>query len=122
MNDQGRDVKTLKVFGEVCLGERLDAVVGALVAGLHRHHPKRVSDALRHGGTFAVRAVERGAQALVKLRPVARDTVSDLVEYLDWQAARIPIRPQHQRRDRADEDGFRDACRAMPADVTCYLA
>src|SRR4029453_19555758 len=120
MNDQGRDVKTLKVFGEVCLGERLDAVVGALVAGLHRHHPKRVSDALRHGGTFAVRAVERGAQVLVKLRPVARDTVSDLVEYLDWQAAGIPIRPQAQRRGAGDEAGFCEAGRGTPGDVTRY--
>jgi hypothetical protein len=47
MNDQRRHVELLEVFGEIRLGERLDAVEGVLVTGLDPLKPERVDHAHR---------------------------------------------------------------------------
>src|SRR4051794_4463391 len=47
VDEEGRHVETLEVFGEVRLRERLDAVVGRVEAGHHPLQPERVAYALR---------------------------------------------------------------------------
>src|ERR1039457_6686374 len=70
VDDQGRDVDLLEVFGEVGLGEGIDAVVRALHADAHAHQPERVAQALGHGVAGPVGAVEGRAEVLVELGPV----------------------------------------------------
>ncbi len=90
MKDQCRHVKFLEVFGEIRLGERLDAVVGVLMTGLHPLEPERVDHTLRNLDAGSVGAEERAAgEILVELRTIGNGTEADLIEYLDWQAVRI---------------------------------
>ena len=42
MNDQGWYIKLLEIFGEICLGECINAVVGVFVTGLHSLEPEYV--------------------------------------------------------------------------------
>jgi hypothetical protein len=58
VDDQGRHVDPLEVFGEVGLGEGLDAVVGALDADLHAPQPERTPNPLGDGRAGPVGAVE----------------------------------------------------------------
>ena len=117
MNDQRRHVEPFQVLGEIRLGEDLDAVVGCLEPDLHGHQPERVADALRHGRAGPVRTIERRAQVLVELRAVAGNTSADLVESLERSSARVRVGLQHQRRNRANQHGLRDARGSVPADV-----
>src|SRR5271166_5628378 len=64
MQDQSRYIKSLEVFREVCLGERLDAVNDAVEAGQHPLEPEGVSQPLRDLGTGPVGAVEGCAEVL----------------------------------------------------------
>jgi len=61
MEDQGRHIELLEVFGEIRLGERLDAVEGILVTGLHPLEPERIDHALRDFGVGPVGPEERAA-------------------------------------------------------------
>src|ERR1022692_1786561 len=121
VDDQGRDVDLLEVFGEVGLGEGLDAVVRALHADAHAHQPERVAQALGHGVAGPVGAVEGRAEVLVELGPVGGEAGAEAVEHLDRQAAGVSAGLQHQRRDRAQEHGPGDAGGAVAADVAGYL-
>src|ERR1035438_9276398 len=48
VNDKRRHVELLKVPGKIRLGERLDAVEGVLVTGLHPLQPEPVNHELRN--------------------------------------------------------------------------
>src|ERR1022692_4533730 len=80
VKDQRRHVELLEVFGEIRLGECLDAVEGVLVTGLHPLEPERVDHALRDLGTGPVGPEERAAgEILVELRAVGDGVEADLV-------------------------------------------
>ena len=84
MNNQRRHVEPLEVFGEIRLGERLDAVEGVLDTGLHPLEPERIDHALRDLGTGLVGSEERAAgEILVELRGVGDGAVAYLVEHLN---------------------------------------
>ena len=65
VDDQGGNVEPLQVFGEIGLGEGLDAIEGGFESDLHRPQPEHVTNALRDPGTRPVGAVEGGADLLV---------------------------------------------------------
>ena len=44
--DQGRNIDLLEILGEICLGERLDAFICVLEAGLHAPEPELMQNAL----------------------------------------------------------------------------
>src|SRR3989440_4798447 len=121
VDDQGRNVELLEVLRHVRLGEGLDAVECAFETDLHRPQPERVPEALRHLGARPVGAVEGGAEILVELRAVRADAGADLVERLDWRAAWIGLRLQHQWRHRAYQHGLGQARGAVAADVAGHL-
>src|ERR1035437_2066504 len=118
VNDKRWHVEFLEVFGEVRLGERLDAVKRVLVAGLHTLEPKPVDHALRDLLARPVEAEERPAgEVLVQLRTAGDGAGADFIEDLHWQAAGISRSLQHQRRDCGDQRRFGQAFRAVATDI-----
>src|ERR1700722_7592414 len=83
MHDEGWDIDLLQVFGEVGFRERLDAVVGALDATLHRLEPEVLAHALGDRRSRPVVAEEWEGEVLVKLRTILDDTVANRIERLD---------------------------------------
>src|SRR5674476_1255125 len=68
VNNQRRHVEFLEVFGKIRLGERLDAVKGVLVPGLHPLEPERVHHTLRNLGAGPIGPEERtSGEILVEL-------------------------------------------------------
>jgi len=61
VNNERRHIELLEIFGEIRLGERLDAVVGVLVTRAHPLKPERVLHALRDIGAWPVGPKERPA-------------------------------------------------------------
>ena len=59
MHNQGWDIELLEVFGEIGLGEGLDAFIGILEAGLHAPKPELIQDSLGNLGPFPVGTIER---------------------------------------------------------------
>ena len=121
MGDQRRHVELLQVFGEVRLGELLDTVEHALDSRLHALKPEQIPHTLGNLRPFPVISVERQGQVHEELRPVVEGAGADAVEYFDWQTARIGIRFEHQRRDRAQQHSLGDPPRAVPADIARYF-
>src|SRR5580692_2294731 len=70
VKDEGWHVNLLEIFRKIGLGECFDAVVDPFQACLHSLAPKRVSQALRNGGTRPISAKERCADILEELRAV----------------------------------------------------
>jgi hypothetical protein len=70
MKDERGHIDFLQVFGEVGLGERLDAVVAGLVPAQHALQPERITQALGNFRAFPVGAIERNREVLQELRPV----------------------------------------------------
>src|SRR6266487_4192415 len=122
VKDQGRDVELLEIFGQIRLGEGLDAEVGGGEAGQHSLEPERLAHAFRDLGARPVVAVERHAQILPELRAVGLDGGAELVERVDGKAARVGGRLEHERRYRADQHRLGHALGAVAADVTRDLA
>ncbi len=122
VDNQGRNVEHLEVFGQVRLGESLDAVECAFETDLHRPQPEHVPNALRHLGTWPVGAVEGSAEILVELRAVRSDASADCVERLDGRATRIGSRLEHQRRHCAHQHSLGEARGAVATDVAGHLA
>src|SRR5206468_451706 len=83
VNDQGGHVELPQVVEEVCLGERLHALVGGGHAALHAEMPEVVEDSLRHLRAGSVGAVEAEAEVLPELRAVLEQRGADLVEDLE---------------------------------------
>src|ERR1039457_6172493 len=118
VNDQRWDVEFLEVFGEVRLGECLDAVKRVLMARLHALEPEPVDHALRDLRARPVEAEERPAcEVLVELRSAGDGAGADFVEDLHWQAAGIGRRLQHQRRDCGGQRRFGQTFRAVATDI-----
>src|SRR5947209_4933320 len=122
VDDQGWNVELLQIFGEIRLGEDLDAVEGAFETDLHRPQPERVPNALRHLGTRPVGAVEGCAKVLIELRAIPGNACTDLVERLDGQAARIGLCLEHQWRYRTHQHSPGEARGAVATDVAGHLA
>ncbi|MND76729.1 hypothetical protein D3C80_683840 [compost metagenome] len=123
MHHQRRHVELLQVFGEVGFRERLDAVIGVLVAGHHALHPEPVDHAL---GRFRVRLVEAEERAAgevdVQLRTVGQRGLADAVEHFQRQAAGVGFGLEHQRWHRGNQPGLGHAAGAVATDVTRHLA
>jgi hypothetical protein len=122
VDDQGGDVEPLQVFGEIGLGEGLDAIEGAFEPDLHRPQPEHVTNALRYSGTRPVGAVEGGTDLLVELRAIRKDRRALAVKRLDGCAAWIGLGLEQERRNRVHQHSLSDARGAMTADVAGHLA
>src|SRR5215472_4161412 len=70
MHNQGWDIELLEVFGEIGLGEGLDAFIGILETSLHAPKPELIQDSLGDLGPLPVGAVERDGKVLVELRAI----------------------------------------------------
>ena len=70
MHYQGWDIELLEIFGEISLGEGLDAFIGILEAGLHAPEPELIQDTLGDLDPLPVSAVEQDGQILVELRAI----------------------------------------------------
>ena len=122
MEDQRRYVDLLEVFGEIGLGEGLDAVVRTLDAHGHRHQPERIARTFRDVRPLPVRAVEGIGEIFVVLRTVGRDASSDLIERLDRQTLGVRLGLEHQRRDGAEQHDLRHSGRSVAAHIPGHLA
>ena len=67
VNNQGWHIKLLEIFGEVCLGKRLDAIKLVLEAALHSLKPECITDALADLISRPVGTVEFGRKVLEEL-------------------------------------------------------
>jgi len=79
----------------------------------HPLQPKRIAQALGDSCAIPVGAVERLAQILEELRPVAQDPSANLVKDLHRQSPWIGGRLEHERRHGANKYGLGDARRFL---------
>ena len=117
MDDQCWHVEFFKIIGEIRLGKRLDAVELVLEAALHPLEPERVADALADLRTRPVSAIEGCRKILEELRTIGGHAGTNVVEYLDRQAAGIGVRLEHVRRYGAHQYSPGDALGTVAADV-----
>src|SRR5260370_33070414 len=108
MENQCRNINLLEIVPEVGLREGLDAVVVSFDSAHHSLQPPMLPNAFRNLRAWTVIAIERKGHVLVELRPVCRDPGADAVEHFHRRAARIRSRFQHDGRDSAYKDSFRD--------------
>src|ERR1039458_1064431 len=88
------------------------------MAGLHALNPEPIDHALRALRARPVEAEERPAgEVLVELRTAGDSAGTDFVEDLDWQAAGIGRRLQHQWRDGCDQGRLGHTFRAVAPDI-----
>ena len=79
MDDQRRDIELLEVFGEISLGECLDAVKGIFVATLHALQPEGIDYSGRDLGSWPVGPEERTAGYIfIELRSIGDRTLTEL--------------------------------------------
>src|SRR5277367_3705811 len=85
VKDEGWHINLLEIFRKIGFGECFDTIVNPLQACLHSLTPKRVSQALRDGGTRPISAKERRADILEELRTVGVEAAPDAIEHLQRQ-------------------------------------
>src|SRR5438105_1039369 len=114
MKNERRYVHSLGVVRELALGKRLDTIVRRLEPDLHAESPELIVDTLGYFRAGPIRAVERRTQVLPELRSIRCHSGTHRIERFNWQSVRVVWRLQHAGNDRANEDGFREARRAVP--------
>jgi len=95
VQDEGGDVELFEVFGEVGLGEGLDAVEDGLETGGHSLALEAVAQALGDFAAGLVGTVKGRADVLEELGSVGEEGGADLVEDLDGQAAGVGLGLEH---------------------------
>src|SRR5712692_8914195 len=89
VQNEGRHVEFLEIFGQVRFGESLNAVKDGFVSRHHPLQPKELAQSLRHFCTRPVGSVERRTEILEELRAVIENICAKFVKYFDRKAAGI---------------------------------
>src|ERR1700722_18225985 len=121
MKNESWHVELFEIFGEVRLGEGLDAVVARLHPAHHSLEPPFFPNAFRYLRARPVVPVKRKSDVLVKLRPILYIRSSQSVEHLDRSTRGIFFRLHHQRRYGADEHGHCNTLGTVTTDITRHL-
>ena len=114
MQDQHRNVHLLQILGEICLRNRLDAIISALDTAHHRLRPPAQYHALAHLRAVAIEAEDRTAGKIEEeLRSIFQHRGPEPVEDVDGNSTGIGGRLEHERRDGADQDSLGHSARSM---------
>jgi hypothetical protein len=113
----------LQVFGEIGLREGDDTVVVRLCPAHHALAPPVLDDGLRGFHTWPVETVERPRRNVtIKLRAIGRELRLEPIKDFLGKATWIGLGLDHQRRNCADNRGFRYSALAMPRYVVDHFA
>ncbi len=107
MQDQHRHIDGFQVTTEIGFREGLDAFVMGLGAAHHALTPPVVDHPVNRFHAIAVEAIEGDRQVLVELGAIEAGLLAQAVEDRDRQTEREGLSLQHDRRDGADQYGFR---------------
>ena len=122
VENQRWDVELLEILSEIGFGEGFDGVVTGFNSGDHALEPERIAQALRDFAAGTVGAVEWGAQIFPELRTIFLNVGTDFVEDFYRQTGGIIGGLEHERRNCADEDGFRNALGTVAPDIASDFA